>query len=164
MDEFRLMQGAGSVKVPVVVTSSVSPLFSNNPGYKVLQTQTNGSGIEDYQAITMSLQATSKAFEQSYDFQDQYDVTMPDGTGLSTLNSRLCRYEAPRTEYIAHYYGDVSGSDAITDLNWPVYYCGITSMREASMISCVNEYVSVVPVLQLGPAAMSVSRSWRQVP
>jgi len=140
MDEFRFMDGAGGVTVPLVVTPAISPLFQNNPGYKVLETSSDGAIIENYQAITLPLQETPGAFAVSYDFQKQYVISAPDGTGLPLLYSRLRKSAPSKRTYVSHYYGDVSGSSAITDVNWPVYYCGIANMRKDSMLDCVNEY------------------------
>ncbi len=140
MDEFRLVEGANGVEVPVEVTPSISPVFGNNPGYRVIELQTDGASIENYQAFTLPLQETSGAFAESYDFQEQYGLSAPDGTGLPELYTQLHKNASSKATYIAHYYGDVASGNGITDLNWPVYYCGIDNMRKDSMMDCVNKY------------------------
>lgn len=145
MDEFRFMDGAGGGKVPVEVTPSISPLFGNNPGYRVIETSADGAELTDYQAFTMSLQETPQAFAAAYDFQQEYAVSAPDGTGLPQLHTLIHQSASSKDFYIAKYYGGSSGSSAITDTNWPVYYCGIANMRRDSMVACVNEYVPWVP-------------------
>ena len=165
MDEFRFINGTGGVRIPVEITPSISPLFHNNPGYRVLETRTDGASIENYQAFTLPLQEASKTFTASYDFQEQYYVSAPDGTGLPMLYTRLYGNDPSKAAYVSHYYGDVSEGSAITDENWPVYYCGIANMRKESMLDCVNEYVHSVPVLQLGRATTSGGAfSWHRAP
>ncbi len=162
MDEFRIMEGTNNVQIPVWVTPSVSPIFHNNPGYRVLETRSDGASLENYQVFTMSLQATSKAFAQLYDFQQQYRLSAPDATGLPKLNTQLYRIESSKDAYISHYYGDVSDYEVITDAKWPVYYCGITSMRKDAMLDCVNNYVPAASALQFERDMTSVRRSWLQ--
>ena len=66
MDEYRLTgsEDGDFPGVAVLVNPSVSPLFGNNPGYRIAQAQGNGPDIYDYQAHTMFLSADTPAFHE----------------------------------------------------------------------------------------------------
>lgn len=140
MDELRLVgtEGSESSGVPVLVTSSVSPLFGNNPGYKALEGYQNGPDIYDYQAHTMLIDGDTPKFERVYGFREQYGVGSPDSSGLDSLyNLMHLGDESLISAYKLHYYGG-SSNTPINDNNWPVYLCGIKTMTVQEMLDCVN--------------------------
>ena len=137
MDEYRLPVGT------LEVTPAISPIDGNDPAFKVFTYYTGSFEIADYNAINYDLAAMSGNFNKYYTFSSAYKIY-----GISdTLDAMfekvfpaLATDASKKAAYTGYYYSGHNDSNPITDLNWPVYWCGIGKMQKQDYTDCVNGY------------------------
>jgi hypothetical protein len=142
MDEFRVLP-TGDVFFGI---PGISPVFGNNPAFKIFTIAQASQMPTDYQSIDNNL-ANSPAptqFSNLYTFSTAYGATA--GT---TLASSLQQFypqltsTAPGTATFLNYY--VSSSikypwNMANTANWPFYSCGFSQMDESDYVNCVNSF------------------------
>jgi hypothetical protein len=136
MDEFRLMS-PGNV---LAITAGISPIFGNNPAYKIFTV--NGLNLVpiDYSAVSYNLQATPSQFSNYYTFSQAYDLNGPLASSLSELFPTLLSSNAAKTQYQGAFYSGNNALNPITSTNWPVYWCGIGFMDQQGFFNAVNNF------------------------
>ncbi len=142
MDEFRLIYNNARTGTPdtVFVHPAISPIFGNNPGYKLFKVDAKSWIIEDYTTNVMSLESTNKKFIQEYRFSTRYSLNTPVSQNMATLSDALALGGANKTAYTEYYYSGSSRS-AITDTNWHAYRCSTGYVRAPQYQACVNASV-----------------------
>ncbi len=139
MDEYRLWYpGDNTPARPFVVTPSISPVFGNNPGFKVLTIAPDNWQVLDYTASICPLENPEPAFAVSYSFLQTYMLQMPLFAALDTLYSNLASNTDDAHTFIGHYYSGHHAANPISDINWPAYRCGIGQMEKPAYVNCVN--------------------------
>jgi sphingomyelin phosphodiesterase acid-like 3 len=132
MDEFRIavtaLQG-----IP-----GITPLMGNAPAFKSF-TVGEGSTLEDYVSWSLDLSDASASFQPYYDFQVAYGLPAPLSPSLEALVLQLASPGPAQAGYRGRYGSGHPPEKAITDLNWPVYRCGITFMGSQGIQDCVND-------------------------
>ncbi len=143
-DEYRLsyLQSDG-VPAAILGTPAVSPLFGNNPAFKVLTLASGDWKLTDYRSLNYDLDDADPAFRTFYTFSRAYGMEPPLQPALAALYPELAAEETQRQAYTHFYY---SGHDAagrkseITETSWPAYWCGISTMDKDDYMTCVNSY------------------------
>lgn len=137
MDEFRLV--AGDV---VHVSPGISPVFGNNPAYKVFEYSRMTLEAADYVALNYDLAASPLPgqFKAYYTFSSAYSMQGPLDAAMGQLYSELSTDSAKQSLFREYYYSGQTPANPITDANWPVYGCGIGNVDQDDLISCVNSY------------------------
>ena len=139
MDEYRIavlaMQGLPGI------TSDMG----NAPAFKTF-TVAGGSALQDYLSFTLDLSNPSASFQPFYDFSTAYGLSAPLGPSLAALFFELSTSPAAQSSYRAYYGSGHAPSKPITDLDWPVYWCGIAFMGSQGFGDCVNSLApDVIP-------------------
>ncbi len=138
MDEFRLAISSDTAPHGSVVgTPSISPLFGNNPAFKVVTARTDDWQLSDSTSWMNPLEGDS-TFSASYTFSNAYGITWLLDDALAELADELATDSAQRATYIEHYYSGHDASNPIDDTNWPAYRCGISEMTKVEFMACVN--------------------------
>jgi len=141
MDEYRLsVEGSADSNGSVIVTPGITPLFGNNPGFKVLTVYSDTWQPIDYSSYYDSLLAGTHAFSEYYTFSTAYDFSGILDDAFATLVGEFDTDATKKTSYITYYYSGHDASNPITDINWPAYKCGIEKMDKDEYIECVNSY------------------------
>ena len=139
MDEFRLI----STDTPLMITAGITPVFDNNPAYKIFSFA-NGRFIpSDYISINYNLAAEPQPsnFDEYYTFSTAYldsIVSSDINDALVELFPDLNTNETDQAQFRTYYYSGSSASSTITDTNWKVFWCAIAEMTEEDIIGCVN--------------------------
>jgi len=140
MDEYRLSNRDGeSLSGAVISTPAISPLFNNNPAFKVLTVSGGGWTPNDYRSLYYPLDGSALTFGAYYTFSDAYGISGILESALVTLFPELYGNGAKHQSYIAFYYSGNSDGNPINDTNWPAYWCGIGWMEKADYLQCVNQ-------------------------
>ncbi len=131
MDEYRLaviaMQGL----------PGITAAFGNAPAFKTF-TVSGDFTLQDYATWSLDLAAPSSSFEPYYDFSEAYGLPAPLGPSLGALFPELM-WDAPaRAGYQGRYGAGHTPEQPITDVNWPVYWCGIAFLDAQGLAGCVN--------------------------
>ncbi len=136
MDEFRLMSPGNTLEV----TAGISPVFGNNPAYKIFTLDSLSLAPTDYSAVNFNTPAKPTQFTNFYTFSQAYDLEGPLASSLAELFPALIASNAAKVQYQnAFYSGNVTGNP-ITNLNWPVYWCGIGIMDQQEFFTAVNAF------------------------
>ncbi len=131
MDEYRIaviaMQG-----IPGITSD-----MGNAPAFKTF-TVSGGWALQDYVSWALDLADPSASFQPTYDFGTAYGLPAPLGTSLAALFFDLGTSPAAQAGYRGRYGSGHAPAKPITDLGWPVYWCGIALMQSQGLGDCVN--------------------------
>lgn len=138
MDEYRLplyaSTGAAEIGVP-----AISPLFGNNPAYKVVTVLTDEWLPVDYGSVNAPLDESGQLFSAYYTFSDAYGMGGLLSDALGILYPQLSTSDTKKASYIGYYYSGHNDSNPINDAKWPAYRCGIANMTKVEFLSCAND-------------------------
>ncbi len=139
MDEYLLTpsDGAGDSGM-IVISPSISPIFGNDPAFKVMKMGTEGWELRDYRSVAYHFDDTAPEFGFYYDFSDAYGSDLLLKDALIGLYPELATDDAKRQVYSRYYYSGHDGGNPIDDTNWPAYWCGIGTFHKLDYIDCVN--------------------------
>ena len=158
MDEFRILDSAGDVLEQL---PGISPVFGNNPAYKILTVTQDTFTPVNYQSMNYNLgSAQPLAFLPLYDFANTYGSQSTLTNSLTQLSPELDSNPATRNMYTFLYMSGSQGVNPSTqapwnpmnDLNWPIFGCTINATDVTSYINCTNS---------MGNSAMKSSASQR---
>ena len=136
MDEYRIMS-AGSV---LEIVPGVSPVFGNDPAYKIFQVDRTTLAPADYSSLHYALGGMASGFENYYKYSDVYPAKGSLGSSMEALFPGLATNKAMQALYRGYYYSGNSAASPITDTNWPVYWGGIGNMWAQDLTNAVNSY------------------------
>ncbi len=136
MDEFRLMSPGNAL----AITAGISPFFGNNPAYKIFTLDSLSLAPTDYSVLNFNLLATPAVFSNYYTFSQAYKLEGPLAASLAALFPALIASNAAQNQYRGAFYSGNTTGNPITNLNWPVYWCGIGFMDEQEFFTAVNAF------------------------
>ena len=141
MDEYRLTESDQVEKTgTIIISPSISPIFGNDPAFKVLTMGTEGWTLRDYRSVAYHFEDSDPEFGFYYDFTDAYGSDLPLRDGLIDLYPELAADAEKRGAYSGYYYSGHKGGNPINDTNWPAYWCGIGRLPKTDYMDCVNQY------------------------
>lgn len=129
--------------VPLLIASSVSPIYDNNPSFLRLQMDSDGT-LRDYQLIGYDLQNAS--WSTMFDFDDVFGVNSFTAQNLRIAHDRIARDTAVRERWAAASAADARGP-RINRWNWLAYWCAQTESGGA-YTSCAGDKrrAAVLPI------------------
>jgi len=144
MDEYRTLPSSDVLQI----TPAISPVFGNNPAFKVLTYSPDTFRPGDYNSINYDLATLPARFSGYYRFSTAYATQGPLSASLVKLMPLLVTDVAQQALYRGYYYSGhntaTSVTDThfniITDLNWPIFWCGIGNMDQTAFTTAVNTY------------------------
>ena len=113
MAEYRIL----SPEHVVDVTPGISPVFQNNPAYKIYTVDTSTFAPLDYQSIQCALATTPVVFAMNYTFIQAYPLPSCSTASLITLFPELAANSALQTFFRASYFSGSASQNLITNLN-----------------------------------------------
>jgi hypothetical protein len=135
MDEYRIMS-AGNV---IEIIPGVSPVFGNDPAYKIFQVDRATLVPADYSSLHFD-PAAGSAFENYYKYSDVYASKGSLASSLELICPGLVTDKPMQALYRGYYYSGSNAAKFITDTNWPVYWSGIQNMWALDLTNAVNSY------------------------
>jgi 3',5'-cyclic AMP phosphodiesterase CpdA len=136
VDEYRLM----SPNDVLEVTPSISPYFGNNPAFKIFTFSPDTYKPTGYSSMNYDLATMPGQFNNYYSFSTTYAMQGSLDLSLAQLFPSLAMTSAKQALYRGNYYSGNNSMNPITNVNWPVYWCGIGKMGQQEMLDCVNLY------------------------
>lgn len=133
MDEYRL------AAIALQGIPGVTPLMGNSPAFKTF-TVSPDTTLEDYISWTLDIGNASAEFQPYYTFSTAYGLADPLASSLPALLPQLRSAPGPQAGYRKRYGSGHAPNKAITELNWPVYWCGIALLGQDGLADCVNHY------------------------
>ena len=139
MDEYRLsVENSSYSSGSVIVTPGISPIFGNNPAFKVISVSADSWVPVDYYSLYNPLDAETQTFSTYYTFSNAYGLSGTLDSAFAQLADEFDTEQTQRATYTTYYYSGNDDSNPINDVNWPAYKCGITQMDKDDFIECVN--------------------------
>ena len=132
MDEYRM------AVVALQGLPGITSDMGNAPAFKTF-TVSGDSALQDYVSWTLDLATPSASFQPYYEFSTAYGLPPPLETSLAALLPKLMTSPTDQSGYQGRYGSGHAPSKPITDLNWPVYWCGIAFMGSQGLADCVNQ-------------------------
>jgi hypothetical protein len=136
MDEFRIMSPGHALEI----TPGISPVFGNNPAYKIFTVGHDALKPLDYRCVNYNLSSPTAEFRSYYTYSEAYYAHGYLDESLARLFPRLKSSSTQRALYKEHFYSGNDTDNLITDTNWPVYWSGIGMMEAQDLINAVNSY------------------------
>ncbi len=143
MDEYRIMSPDNLLEI----TPSITPVFGNNPAYKLYALSSLTLEPVDYSVINYDLAATPAQFNSYYIFSATYSMQGSLKSSLAQLTPLLVTDSQKQVLYRDHYFSGHNYTNAtgslnlpITNTNWPIFWCGVAKMEQQDFINCVNSY------------------------
>ena len=136
MDEFRLMSTGNTL----AITAGISPVFGNNPAYKIFSMDRLSLAPTDYCAVNCNLLATPSQFNNFYTFSQAYGLKGPLALSMARLFPTLRAQTGAQKQYHEAFHSGDIASNPITTTNWPVYWCGIGFMDQQEFFTAVNRF------------------------
>lgn len=126
--------------IPVIFTSSVSPIFGNNPGFKVFTYDPMTLNISNFMTYYYPDAGSGLAsWQLEYSFNQVYQpkcqhCAIIDGMMKIKIDNTLA-------DYYQKYYAVSSGSQPITKYHdWnPYYWCMISNVNKVSYKTCLRQ-------------------------
>lgn len=142
MDEFRVLP-TGDVMFGI---PGISPVFGNNPAFKIFTVSQDTLMPMDYQSINyhLGVSPAPAQFKSLYTFSTAYSAVA--NTTLESSFQQLYPQltpAAPGTATFLNYYVSSSATfpwNMANIGNWPLYACGFSQMDEDDYVDCVNSY------------------------
>jgi hypothetical protein len=140
MDSFQLVCQAINKRAAsfVHITPAISPLFGNNPGFKIFTYDRQSSTLNDYAVhyLNIGVPSAPPTWAEEYKFAKAYGQPSLNPLSLQAIyNLMLINYDDDLTKYSKYYNVGNTASPAITETNWPAYWCGIGSLTGSQFIN-----------------------------
>jgi sphingomyelin phosphodiesterase acid-like 3 len=137
MDEYRIL----SPECVLEVTPGISPVFGNDPSYKIFTVDNSTFAPVDYQSIKYSLPTAPNSFSDYYQFTQAYSMPSCSTASLTKLFPDLATNNAIQALFRSYYYSGSASQNTITTLNWPVYWSCVGNVSELAFINGFNTYL-----------------------
>ena len=136
MDEYRIL----SPECVLDITPGISPVFGNDPAYKIFTVDNGTFAPIDYRSIKYSLAAAPNSFSDYYQFTQAYSMPSFSTSSLAKLFPELAANNAMQALFRSYYYSGSASQNTITTLNWPVYWSCVGNVSELAFINGFNTY------------------------
>jgi predicted phosphodiesterase len=136
MDEYRIL----SPECALDVTPGISPVFGNDPAYKIFTVDNSTFAPVDYRSIKYPLAAAPNSFSDYYLFTQAYSMPSCSTASLVQLIPELAANSAAQALFRSYYYSGSASQNTITTLNWPVYWSCVGNVTELDFINGFNTY------------------------
>ncbi|HSW70689.1 MAG TPA: hypothetical protein VLH77_01770, partial [Gammaproteobacteria bacterium] len=135
-DSFQILSDLGQNPLPLTGTPSISPIFGNNPGFKIYSYSTPDPRLLNFVTYYRSLE-NNASWEKEYDFDEVYQQSQHNEElikGMLKLGPQGELADRYKT-----YYSVKRDSQPITKQNkWlPFYWCAIRDLTRARYQECV---------------------------
>jgi hypothetical protein len=135
MDEYRLPDG-----VLEEIAPAISPLFGNDPAFKIFTFSNDNFETSDYSSWNYDLASKPSQLNGYYTFSTAYVEQGFLNSILENIYPSIASDPSKQALYRGYYYSGHDSSSPITNINWPVYWCGIGMMEKQDFVTCVNDY------------------------
>ena len=136
MDEYRIVLPNTLLEI----TPAISPVFTNDPAYKVFSLDRRTLVPVDFSSIHYDLSTMPAQFSNYYTFSKAYPMSGSLPFFLTRLLPQLVSNSQLQALYRGYYYSGHNSPSPLTDLKWPAYWAGIGIMWEQDMTNAVNSY------------------------
>ncbi|MBS0350495.1 MAG: metallophosphoesterase [Proteobacteria bacterium] len=137
MDGFLLLDvnSSGNYIIDTFVPS-ISPIFGNNPAYKIYTYTPDEFKLHNFSAYYLDLKAAQPAWQKEYDFSKTYQPK--DGLSTGYQKVTVDRHNTFTANYI-QFYAVNTESQPITGGKWQNYWCATRYLESKPYQTCLKE-------------------------
>lgn len=143
MNSFRVIGPNPSDPVaPMLVVPSISPIYSNNPAFTMLDVDAASAAVLDSRTFVLDDLATlakdgkhPAKWRREYDFGSVFGHGTVDASRLEDVEQTMFRDDRVRMRF-EQYYDSESGRVPITDPVWRAYWCGNIALTPTAYTAC----------------------------
>lgn len=147
MNGMRVVASAGKAVTGMLLLPSISPIFSNNPTFSVLDVDPDTANVTDDHVFalddlaTLAKDARSPAhWRREYDFDGAFGAHGVNAATLDRLQQGVFSDERVRRRYNKYADGE-SGRAPVTEQTWRAYWCGNVAMTPTAYRACASPQV-----------------------
>lgn len=147
MNAYRIVGAPSRAISGLLMLPAVSPVFSNNPAFTVLDVDANTANLLDQRVFVLDdLPLLAKDARRAakwrleYDFNAAYGTHGIDGSTLGALQQAMFFNDALRKRF-AQYYDGESGRATISESQWRSYWCANVAMTATDYRACAMPQV-----------------------
>lgn len=122
-------------EIPVSGTPSVSPIFGNNPGFKVYNYSLDTQELQDFATYYYPL-SSQHSWTKEYDFNHVYQSNCPGCPIIKGME--LIEETGNLAEHYKSFYSVGTSNQPIVDKWYPYYWCAIRQMNAQGYKECVR--------------------------
>ena len=134
MDEFRVL----SPNVVLEQEPGISPVFGNDPAFKIFTFVDDAHGPIDYRSLNYDRATLPAQFSSYYDFSAAYGLPGSLNSSLAHLSRQMLTNSFQRATYSGLYQSGHNSANPITATTWPIFACGIANVDQTDFVNCVN--------------------------
>lgn len=136
-DTFQILASPHHKPIPFTGTPAISPVFGNNPGFKIYSYSAPGLQLVDFSTYYYSIKNKNN-WEKEYDFDEVYQLNHSSGEMVNGMLQLQPKGEL--AERYKTYYAVNSNSQPITKYNkWlPYYWCAIHGLTSSDYQNCLS--------------------------
>lgn len=136
-DDFRLVTTPnGSPQFPIRITSSVSPIYGNDPEFSVMSYDPKTGNVSDFTTYSLALSLPKPVWRAGSSFVKTYGIQTFDAEDVAALAARiLARDSKLELAYEEHYAMGAPGAVTLGALRY--YGCALTTLSEMDYQTCV---------------------------
>lgn len=138
-DDFRVVHAGTAHPTFILINPAISPVYRENPGFRVVTYQRDGS-LEDQSVyyltnLELASSTTRGEWKKEYTFSQTWKLQQLDADSLATLYNRMKSNPDDRDTWLKFY--DVSSAAALLPPNSsPALYCAIEGLAVDSYGNC----------------------------
>jgi sphingomyelin phosphodiesterase acid-like 3 len=143
-DGFQLFKQTNGSAILNTITPGVTPLFGNNPGFKLFSFNTSSNQLLDFTTYDLPLQNAAPQWGALYTFSSIYDVPNAANTDAPLLTRMLglSKTNAYAASYKKYYGAGQPYSQPLQKPNqypgaWTIYWCAISNFTATDFLNCL---------------------------
>ncbi|HMS64897.1 MAG TPA: metallophosphoesterase [Ignavibacteria bacterium] len=138
-DDFRIFFNESVPVSYLHITSSISPVYGNNPSFQVFSYNTANYNISDYETFYLNLSEVkdNTIWEGGYSFQNAFTQRSYDVNSLKNVYELIKSDAVVREIYIKYYTSDNVKVFNKDYKNWLYNYCGIGHLKKNEFANCL---------------------------
>lgn len=139
-DDYRVFINERRLPVSyLLVTPSISPVYDNNPSYKIFSYDTSGFNIINFDSYYLPVNDVSVFSEWrfQYDFKSAYRLNDISPESIMKIFGLINSDTTFRNNYIRFYIASNERDFAEDLLDWKYNYCGISFLKKDNYTNCL---------------------------
>lgn len=134
-DWFQILTLSNANKIPVTGTPAISPLFGNNPGFKIYTYSPESEQLENYETYYYPMNP-NKSWGVEYTFNRIYQANCKQCQIINGMTA--LRPENNFVDYYKHFYSVGTNSQPIVTRWNPYYWCATRGINADEYKRCVG--------------------------
>jgi sphingomyelin phosphodiesterase acid-like 3 len=139
-DTFQIIRQDEKLAVPVSFTPSISPIYGNNPAFKIYTYEPTTLTIKDFETyyLPITTPEITDPWKVEYSFNSIYQKSCQNCDLITGMNNLTPRGES--ASFFKQFYGvSVPAQSAALDRVWnPYYWCDVSAISNSEYFECIG--------------------------